>query len=97
MTSANYKDIASKIKFEGRTFINGKYVHAIDGKIFKTINPATGEVLCSVNHCNEKLIEDCINEVANDAPIQFQCYGELIDKVFGEVGPTEPSLTSLNV
>ena len=34
-----------------------------------------------------KLITDCINEVANDAPMHFQWYGELIDKVFGKVGP----------
>ena len=31
------------------------------------------------------------------APMHFQWYGELIDKVFGKVGPTEPSLTSLIV
>ena len=31
-----------------------------------------------------KLITDCINEVANDAPMHFQWYGELIDKVFGK-------------
>ena len=34
MTNTNYKTIASKIKFEGRAFINGKYVDAIDGKKF---------------------------------------------------------------
>jgi aldehyde dehydrogenase (NAD+)/gamma-glutamyl-gamma-aminobutyraldehyde dehydrogenase len=44
-----------------------------------------------------KLVTDCINEVANDAPMHFQWYGELIDKVFGKVGPTEPSITSLIV
>ena len=39
MSSGNkYKVIASKIKFEGRAFINGKYVNAIDGKKFETIN-----------------------------------------------------------
>ncbi|MDC0544939.1 aldehyde dehydrogenase [Pelagibacteraceae bacterium] len=151
MTITNYKTIASKIKFEGRAFINGKYVDAIDGAKFETINPATGETLCSVAKCNSKdvdlavkvsrkafnsgvwsrtspefrkdillkfaellrthgvensvlecidtgkLIGDCINEVANDAPMHFQWYGELIDKVFGKVGPTEPSLTSLIV
>ena len=151
MTSANYKNIASKIKFEGRAFIDGKYVDAIDGKKFESINPATGDMLCSVAKCNAKdvdlavkasrkafnsgvwsrtspefrkdillkfaellrkhgvensvlesidtgkLIGDCINEVANDAPMHFQWYGELIDKVFGKVGPTEPSLTSLIV
>jgi len=151
MSTSNYKSIAAKIKFEGRAFINGKYVDAIDGKKFETMNPATGEVLCSVAKCNNKdvnlavevsrkafssgvwsktspefrkdillkfaellreqgeensvlecvdtgkLIGDCINEVANDAPMHFQWYGELIDKVFGKIGPTEPSLTSLIV
>ena len=29
--------------------------------------------------------------------MHFQWYGELIDKVFGKVGPTEPSITSLIV
>ena len=40
---------------------------------------------------------DCINEVANDAPMHFQWYGELIDKVFGKVAATDPSITSLIV
>jgi aldehyde dehydrogenase (NAD+)/gamma-glutamyl-gamma-aminobutyraldehyde dehydrogenase len=41
----NYKSIAKKIKFEGRAFINGKYVEAIDGEKFENINPATGKKL----------------------------------------------------
>ena len=149
--AVNYKSVAQKLKFEGRAFINGKYVNAIDGEKFETINPATGKKLCSVAKCNYKdvdlavkvsrkafnsgvwsksspehrkevllkfaellrkhgnensvlecvdtgkLVTDCINEVANDAPMHFQWYGELIDKVFGKVGPTEPSITSLIV
>ena len=128
MTTLNYKSIADKIKFEGRAFINGKYVDAINGEKFETINPATGEILCSVAKCSikdvdlavavsrkafnsgvwsktspefrkdvllkfadllrksgvensvlecidtGKLIGDCINEVANDAPMHFQWY-----------------------
>jgi len=151
MTKENYKSIANKLKFEGRAYINGKYVDAIDGAKFENINPATGETLCSVAKCNHKdvdlavkvsrkafesgvwsrstpehrkevllkfaellrkhgnensvlecvdtgkLIADCINEVANDAPMHFQWYGELIDKVFGKVGATDPSITSLVV
>ena len=145
--ASDYKSISTKIKFEGRAFINGKYVDAIDGEKFENINPATREKLCSVAKCNSKdvdlavkvsrkafnsgvwsrtspefrkdvllkfaellrqtgeensvlecvdtgkLIGDCINEVANDAPMHFQWYGELIDKVFGKIGPTEPSIT----
>ena len=151
MTTPDYKSIASKLDFEGRAFIDGKYVDAIDGQKFENINPATGETLCSVAKCNYKdvdlavkasrkafesgmwsrtspefrkdillkfaellrqhgeensvlecvdtgkLIGDCIDEVANDAPMHFQWYGELIDKVFGKVSPTEPSITSLIV
>ena len=151
MSAEKYKLIANKLKFEGRAYINGKYVDAIDGEKFETINPATDETLCSVAKCNNKdvdlavkvsrnafesgiwsrstpehrkevlikfakllseqgeensvlesvdtgkLITDCINEVANDAPMHFQWYGELIDKVFGKVGPTDPSITSLIV
>ena len=151
MTTPDYKSIASKLDFEGRAFIDGKYVDAIDGQKFENINPATGEVLCTVAKCNYKdvdlavkasrkafesgvwsrtspefrkdillkfaellrqhgednsvlecvdtgkLIGDCIDEVANDAPMHFQWYGEVIDKVFGKVGPTDPSITSLIV
>jgi len=151
MNTNKYKEIASNLKFEGRAFINGKYVNSIDGETFETINPATGEVICTVAKCNSKdvdlavqisrkafdsgvwsrtapehrkevlikfakllseqgeensvlesvdtgkLIADCINEVANDAPMHFQWYGELIDKVFGKVGPTDQSITSLIV
>ena len=151
MTTPDYKSIASKLDFEGRAFIDGKYVDAIDGQKFENINPATGEVLCTVAKCNYKdvdlavkasrkafesgvwsrtspefrkdillkfaellrkhgeensvlecvdtgkLIGDCIDEVANDAPMHFQWYGELIDKVFGKVAPTDPSITSLIV
>ena len=150
--AVNYKAIAKKLKFEGRAFINGKYVNAIDGNKFETINPATDEKLCTVAKCNHKdvdlavkvsrkafnsgvwsrsspehrkevllkfaellrkhgdensvlecvdtgkLVTDCINEVANDAPMALSSgIGELIDKVFGKVGPTEPSITSLIV
>ena len=49
--ATNYKAIAKKLKFEGRAFINGKYVNAIDGQKFETINPATGEKLCTVAKC----------------------------------------------
>ena len=141
--ASDYKSIVSKIKFEGRAFIDGKYVEAIDGEKFRNINPATGETLCSVVKCNHKdvdlavkasrkafnsgvwsrtspefrkdillkfaellrqtgeensvlecvdtgkLIGDCINEVANDAPMHFQWYGELIDKEIGRASCRE--------
>jgi len=57
MSTINYKSIATKLKFEGRAFINGKYVEAIDGEKFENINPATNEVLCSISKCNHKDVD----------------------------------------
>ena len=54
MSTKKYKSIAANLKLEGRAYINGKYVDAIDGAKFETINPATGETLCSVAKCNNK-------------------------------------------
>ena len=33
----NYKKISQNLKFEGRAFIDGKYVEAIDGEKFDNI------------------------------------------------------------
>ena len=57
MSAENYKSVANKLKFEGRAYINGKYVDAIDGEKFENINPATGDVLCSVAKCNHKDVD----------------------------------------
>ena len=57
MTKTDYKSIANKLKFEGRAYINGKYVDAIDGTKFENINPATGEIFCSVAKCNHKDVD----------------------------------------
>ena len=43
MKTADYKSISNKLKFEGRAYINGKYVDAIDGAKFENINPATAK------------------------------------------------------
>ena len=53
----DYKKISQNLKFEGRAFIDGKYVEAIDGEKFENINPATGETLCSVSKCNHKDVD----------------------------------------
>eukprot|EP00960_Hanusia_phi_P071670 767601-Hanusia_phi.AAC.1 len=42
-------------KYETRLFIDGEFVNSISGKTFKTINPATEEVICEVQ---EALPED---------------------------------------
>jgi hypothetical protein len=37
-----------KSKIETRLFINGQFVNSVSGRTFKTINPATEEVICEV-------------------------------------------------
>ena len=49
MSKTDYKSIANKLKFEGRAYINGKYVDAIDGSKFENINPAFGSVTLKNN------------------------------------------------
>ena len=43
-----------------------------------------------------KTITDCLNEVGGEVLI-FQWYGELIDKTFGKVVPTEQNVSSFIV
>lgn len=39
---------AAKLKFESRAFIGGKFVNAVSGETFDTVNPATGKVIAKV-------------------------------------------------
>jgi gamma-glutamyl-gamma-aminobutyraldehyde dehydrogenase len=43
-----FHKMASKLKFETRHFIDGKFVESKKGKKFESINPATGEVIAEV-------------------------------------------------
>ncbi|WP_415183824.1 aldehyde dehydrogenase [Phaeovulum sp.] len=43
---------AAQIRFRGQAFIDGKFVDAVSGKTFDSINPATGQVLTAVAECD---------------------------------------------
>src|SRR5262245_37482598 len=43
--------IAGALKLPSQPFIDGSYRAAIDGKPFKSINPATGETLAEIEGC----------------------------------------------
>lgn len=47
-TAAEYHAIAASLAFEGRAFIDGRFVPATSGATMETINPATGETIASV-------------------------------------------------
>ena len=48
---------AAALKPETRLFIDGKFVKAVDGQRFQTMNPATGQVIAEVARGNEKDVD----------------------------------------
>lgn len=51
MTLARARDIAGAVRIETRAFIDGAYCDAAGGETFLSINPATGETVAAVAHC----------------------------------------------
>jgi len=47
-----YRSIAGRLKLPSLAFIDGKSRPAASGSVFENINPATGEVLGTVAHCD---------------------------------------------
>ena len=50
-SNADWKSRADALRFRNKAFINGKFVAALSGKTFDSINPATGQILTSVAEC----------------------------------------------
>jgi gamma-glutamyl-gamma-aminobutyraldehyde dehydrogenase len=47
-------------RLETRFFINGRFVDAIDGNRFESVNPATGEIIAEVAAANEKDVDAAV-------------------------------------
>ena len=50
-TVTDWRSASSKLAFEGRAFINGRYVDALSGLTRPTFNPANGKALAEVASC----------------------------------------------
>lgn len=50
-TVTDWRAASHKLAFEGRAFINGRYVDALSGATRPTLNPANGQVLTEVASC----------------------------------------------
>ena len=60
MTTPNRPDfakLAKELEFRTQAFINGKFVDAVSGKTFATLNPATGQVLAQVAECDAQDVD----------------------------------------
>ncbi len=51
-TAADYRQVAARLKFPSRAFIDGEWRASASGKTFDNVNPATGEILGAVAHCD---------------------------------------------
>jgi aldehyde dehydrogenase (NAD+)/gamma-glutamyl-gamma-aminobutyraldehyde dehydrogenase len=51
-TAADYRQIAARLKLPSQAFIDGEWRTAASGKTFDNVNPATGEILGAVAHCD---------------------------------------------
>ncbi len=49
---ADWKSRAKALRFHSQAFIGGKFVDALSGRTFDSINPATGETLSAVAECD---------------------------------------------
>lgn len=51
-TFQDWKTRAAALTMRGQAFINGKFVDAISGNTFESINPANGDILANVAECD---------------------------------------------
>lgn len=56
-TYSYYKEIADKMNFVTKAFIDGKFVDSVSLETFETRNPATGRVITNVASCDERDVE----------------------------------------
>lgn len=48
-------------QIEVRLFINNEFVNSVNGKTFKTINPATEEVICEVQEADSADVDKAVS------------------------------------
>lgn len=53
----NWRAMAATLSFKNKSYIDGKFVSALDGREFDAINPATGEVIASVASCDSNDVD----------------------------------------
>ncbi|MBD9525264.1 aldehyde dehydrogenase [Paracoccus sp. PAR01] len=55
-----WKSRAAGLSFRNKAFIDGRFVDAASGRVFDSINPATGEVLAQVAECDAEDIDRAV-------------------------------------
>ncbi len=68
-TYADWQAKAQAIRPEWRAFIDGKYVEAVSGETFETVNPATGKVIANIASCDERDVDIAVSSARK----AFEC------------------------
>ena len=56
-TLEEYQAIAENLSLPRTAYINGKFVKAVNGDVFDTVNPANGQVLASISACGQEDVD----------------------------------------
>lgn len=56
----NWGAAADKLDIRTKAFIGGRFVDAASGKVFSSVNPATGKEIASVAHCDSEDVDRAV-------------------------------------
>ncbi|MEN0105842.1 MAG: aldehyde dehydrogenase [Pseudomonas sp.] len=59
-TRPDFAQLATTLEFRTQAFINGKFVDAVSGKTFATLNPATGQEIAQVAECDAQDVDNAV-------------------------------------
>jgi len=62
LTCEEYQSIADQMDYPENAHINGKYTAAKSGKTFKSVNPATGEVVANIASCGAEDLDYAVKK-----------------------------------
>lgn len=65
MSSLKYKEIATKLNYNNKAFINGHFINSKSNKFFESINPATGELITEITDCNSGDVDLAVESARN--------------------------------
>jgi len=57
----DFHQAAKALRFETRAFIDGKYVNAVSGKTFASVNPASGRELAQIAACGAEDVDRAVS------------------------------------
>ncbi|MBX7147344.1 MAG: aldehyde dehydrogenase [Alphaproteobacteria bacterium] len=97
-----WKSKIPQLDYRNKAFINGKYVAALSGQVFETINPANGQVITKISSCQQEDINEAVkaartvfekgswsNMPGSERKIKLLKFAELMEKNSSELALLE--------